>query len=232
LGALCGSWYASARERAPADKSVGEKEGGPSFGTGFFVADGYVLTNYHVIKSCSKAFVKYPGYRAEPAYEAGSDEINDLVLLRTKLPNQGVAEFRFQPKLGEPVASYGFPLGQVLAPEGNFTLGNITGTTGIGGDTRHFQMSAPIQPGNSGGPVLDMSGHVVGAAVASLSDAKMVAVTGQVPQNVNFAIAAPIAVNFLMNKEVTPKLGVAGDKLEPERLAETAKKFTVQVSCE
>jgi S1-C subfamily serine protease len=212
-----------------------KQETGPSSGTGFFVADGSVLTNYHVIKGCTRRIsVAYPNHKPEDAYNAGIDETNDLALLRTKMPNRGTAEFRYQPKLGEPVAAYGFPLGQILATEENFTLGNVTSVAGLGGDSRHFQISAPVQPGSSGGPVLDASGRVTGIAMSSLDTLKMVNITGQVPQNVNFAISASIAINFLTIKDVTPKISstAVAEKLEPEKLAEVAKRFTVQVSCE
>ena len=155
-----------------------------SNGTGFFVADGHILTNYHVIKNCTRKIqVAYPNHRYEDAYTAGTDETNDLALLKSKMPNRGVAGFRIQPKLGEPVAVYGFPLGRILAAEGNFTLGNVTSVAGLAGDSRHFQISAPIQPGSSGGPVMDASGQVMGIAMSSLDAVKMVNITGQMPQN-------------------------------------------------
>ena len=164
-----------------------KQETSPSSGTGFFVADGYVLTNYHVIKDCTRRIsVAYPNQKPEDAYSSGIDEINDLALLRTKMQNRGTAEFRYQPKLGESVAAYGFPLGQILATEGNFTLGNVTSVAGLGGDSRHFQISAPVQPGSSGGPVMDASGRVIGIAMSSLDTVKMVNITGHIPQNVNF----------------------------------------------
>jgi serine protease Do len=201
-----------------------------SSGTGFFVADGYVLTNYHVIKGCTRNIsIAYPNYKPEDAYSAGVDETNDLALLKTKMPNRAIAGFRLQPKLGEQVATYGFPLEQILAAEGNFTLGNVTSIAGLGGDSRHFQISAPLQPGSSGGPVMDASGQVAGIAVSRLN-----AVAGQTAQNVNFAISSLIAVNFIAIKDVMPQVSGSAvrEKLEPERLAEVAKKFTVQVACE
>jgi serine protease Do len=207
-----------------------KQENSRSTGTGFFVADGYVLTNYHVIKDCNRwVSVAYPNYKPEDAYSAGVDETNDLALLKTKMPNRAIAQFRLQPKLGEQVAAYGFPLDQILAAEGNFTLGNVTSIAGLGGDSRHFQISAPLQPGSSGGPVMDASGQVAGIAVSRLNT-----VAGQTAQNVNFAISSFIAMNFLAIKDVTPNVSGATvrEKLAPEQLAEAAKKFTVQVACE
>src|SRR5262249_35916722 len=157
-------------------------------GTGIIVTPEYVLTNYHVVEGCRSLNVGYPQTAPEPAYNAGQDEANDLMLLRTKLPARGIASLRLDPHLGEPVATYGFPLGYILAPEGIFTLGNIPATTGIGGASRHFQFSAPIQAGNSGGPVMDSAGNLIGMTVATLDASKMLAAVGTVPQNVNFAI--------------------------------------------
>jgi serine protease Do len=211
------------------------EEKGSSSGTGFFVADNYILTNWHVIKGCqSQPQVKYPDYKSEEAFTAGVDEVNDLVLLKTSMKNIDKAPFRFMPKLGEQVASFGFPYGQAMSTSGNFTLGNVTATVGVGNDTGKFQFSAPLQPGNSGGPVMDASGQVLGVAQLVLGTLKMAELAGgAVPQNVNFAISASVAVNFLMVKDVTPKFGIALDKkLEPEVLAEAAKKFTVHVYCE
>ena len=124
--------------------------------------------------------------------------------MRTDLSGLSVVSFRLAPRLGEMVATYGFPYFGILSSSGNFTLGNITSMTGMGDDTRFLQMSTPIQPGNSGGPLLDMSGAVVGVVVAQLSAVNMMKAGNSVPQNVNFAIQAPIVTNFLFIKGVTP----------------------------
>jgi S1-C subfamily serine protease len=104
------------------------------------------------------------------------------------MSGQSVASFRLGPRLGEAVATYGFPYHGILSSSGNFTLGNVTSLTGMGDDTRFFQMSTPIQPGNSGGPLLDMSGTVVGVMVSQLSAVNMMKVGNSVPQNVNISI--------------------------------------------
>jgi serine protease Do len=130
-------------------------------GTGFFVAQNRVATNNHVVSGCTKAIqVRYPERASYAATVSGQDATNDLVLLHTEMPHVSFASFRFQPLLGEAVATYGFPYSDVLSPTGNFTLGNITALSGMKDDTRLLQTSTPIQPGNSGGPLLDMSGRV------------------------------------------------------------------------
>jgi serine protease Do len=205
--------------------------GGPSpepqttiSGTGFFVAPKRVVTNHHVVSGCTKDIqVRYPDGRSFTATISGQDATNDLVLLHTEMPNLSVASFRFQPLLGEAVATYGFPYSGILSP--NFTSGDIAALSGPKGDTRFLQTSTPIQPGNSGGPLLDMSGRVVGVVVAQLNALPN--------QNVNFAIQPSIVINFLSAKGVTPNLdnSSAGAQRPPSEVADMAKKFTVQIYC-
>jgi S1-C subfamily serine protease len=199
-------------------------------GTGFFVAPKRVVTNNHVVSGCTKAIqVRYPDGRPYAATISGQDPNNDLVLLQTDMDNLSIAAFRFWPRIGEQVASYGFPYSGVLSSSGNFTLGHVTSLTGVKDDTRFLQMSAPIQPGNSGGAVLDMSGSVIGVAVARLD-----AIANSIPQNVNFAIQTPIVVNFLLVKGAAPEFGTwsAGAERPASEVADIAKKFTVQVYCQ
>jgi serine protease Do len=194
-------------------------------GTGFFVAQNRVVTNNHVVSGCTKAIqVRYPDGRSYTATISGQDATNDLVLLHTEMPNLSVASFRFQPLLGEAVATYGFPYSGILSP--NFTSGDIAALSGPKGDTRFLQTSTPIQPGNSGGPLLDMSGRVVGVVVAQLN---------AIPnQNVNFAIQPSMVINFLSVKGVNPNLdnSSTGAQRSPSEVADMAKKFTVQIYCQ
>src|SRR5215471_3735409 len=194
-------------------------------GTGFFVAQNRVVTNNHVVSGCTKAIqVRYPDGSSFTATISGQDATNDLALLHTEMPNLSVASFRFQPLLGEAVATYGFPYPGILSP--NFTSGNIAALSGPKGDTRFIQTSTPIQPGNSGGPLLDSSGRVVGVVVAQLN---------AIPnQNVNFAIQPSMVINFLSVKGVTPNLdnSSTGAQRPPSEVADMAKKFTVQIYCQ
>lgn len=203
-------------------------------GTGFFVAPNLLLTNNHVIKDCKKDIqVRYPDRASHTAKIYGRDETNDLALLNTDMGNLAVASFHLRPRLGESAATLGFPYADILSSSGNFTLGNVTSLSGMGDDTRFLQMSTPTQPGNSGGPLLDMSGRVVGVVVSQLNALTMMQAGNSVPQNVNFAIQVPIVINFLSIKDVTPQLEAsgAGRSLSPSDVADMAKQFTVQIYC-
>jgi S1-C subfamily serine protease/uncharacterized protein YecT (DUF1311 family) len=205
------------------------------FGTGFFIAPSLLLTNNHVVRKCKGTIqVRYPDRASYPATISGQDAANDLAVLHSDMPNSSIASFHLQPRLGESVATYGFPYVGVLSSSGNFTLGNITSLSGMMDDTRFLQMSTPIQPGNSGGPLLDMYGRVVGVVVAQLNALARMQADNSVPQNVNFAIQAPIVTNFLSTKGVTSKFDAsdASQPLNPSDVADKAKQFTVQVYCE
>jgi serine protease Do len=196
-------------------------------GSGLFVTPNLLLTASHVVEECEKPIqVRFPERASNIVTIFGQDRTNDLVLLHTEIKNGSVAAFRLRPRLGEPVASYGFPQAGILSSSGNFTLGSVTSLAGSGDDTRLFQISAPIQPGNSGGPVLDMSANVIGMVVSQVS--KM--------QNVNFAVQAPLIINFLSIKGVATKMDNSASKdqrdLSPPDVADIAKEFIVQVYCQ
>jgi S1-C subfamily serine protease len=117
-----------------------------SSGTGFFVAPNRVVTNNHVVSGCTKDIqVQYPDGGRYTARIFGGDATNDLILLHTDMDNRSTATFRPTPRVGDPVATYGFPYVGVLSRDGNFTLGNVTSLTGLKDDTRFLQMSTPVQ---------------------------------------------------------------------------------------
>ena len=215
------------REHPPAKAQSPEAETTIS-GTGFFVAQNRVVTNNHVVSGCTKAIqVRYPNREAYTATISGQDATNDLVLLHTNMGNLSTAAFYPRPRVGDQVATYGFPYSGILSSDGNCTLGYVTSLTGTRDDTRFLQMSTPVQPGNSGGALLDMSGSVVGVVVAQLN-----ALPNSAPQNVNFAIQPSMVINFLEVKDVTPKLDTPKAQRPPSEVCEIAKKFTVQIYCQ
>lgn len=226
---------APARTQAPPpahkDEDEDEDEVAASTGTGFYIAPGVVLTNAHVVKGCPEVTTALGGVASRSRVIA-RDSDTDLALVRTPEPGPSPARLRIGARLGEDIAAFGFPLSGVLASSGNFTRGTITATAGLRDDTRQLQISAPVQPGNSGGPLLDASGNVVGVIVAKLDALKVAAVIDDIPQNINFAIKASMAARFLEEQGVAYTASGPAAALQPADLAALAQTFTVAIRCQ
>lgn len=205
-------------------------------GTGFIVTpDGLVVTNDHVVADCD-VFALQRG--ADPVVGASlvhRDKTNDLALLKMEKPQEpeNVASFSSrQTRAGNAVSAFGFPLAGTLSTSGNIVSGNITSLAGIDDDARMLQHSAPVQPGNSGGPLLDSAGDVIGVVNARLDDATTMRSSGSLPQNVNFAIKAPIVRSFLEAMSVGYQTAAsASPDLDLASIADKARRFTVQITC-
>lgn len=203
-----------------------------STGSGFFVSKaGHVVTNAHVVKDCATVTARPDGATALPAQILARDIINDLAVLKVAGPVEKTLSLRSSVRLGEGIAAFGFPHTDILATTGNFTLGNVTALAGLRDDSRHLQISAPVQAGNSGGPLLDTSGNVVGVVTSKLNAIKVAGEQGDLPQNVNFAVKASLATSFLDANQITYETGTLGDKLDPADLADKAKRASVFITC-
>lgn len=202
-------------------------------GSGFFVSTtGLVLTNSHVLEGCLQIKVSTGKQESRSGRVIARDVTNDLALVSTEYKPAQFASFKRSARLGEEVAAFGFPLATVLSSSGNFTLGNITALSGLSDDTRFAQVSTPVQPGNSGGPLLDTSGNVVGVIASKLNALEvMVATKGDIPQNVNFAIKSSVATNFLDTNGVEVIEGTSVKKLSSPDLADFARSITVFMQC-
>jgi S1-C subfamily serine protease len=167
-------------------------------GTGFFITDdGYLISNYHVVKDATKVRL-LTGAGLIDAKVVQVDTANDLALLK--------ADGRFAPLpiaasrtglLGGTVATIGFPdIGlQGFAPK--LAKGEIASLSGAGDDPRYFQISAPVQPGNSGGALVDERGNVIGIVSAKLDAGAALAASGALPENVNYAVKSSLLLSFL-----------------------------------
>jgi uncharacterized protein len=172
-------------------------------GTGFFVSkNGLVLTNAHVVEDCQHTSVG-TGDKKSPVRVVARDASNDLALLASNLRSAPQGAIRASVRTGEDIVVYGYPLSSILASSGNITVGNISALSGIGDDSRYLQISAPVQPGNSGGPVLDRQGNIVGVVVGKLNALAIAATTNDIPQNVNFAIKSAVIMSFLDAQKVS-----------------------------
>ncbi|MGG5812296.1 S1C family serine protease [Falsiroseomonas sp. CW058] len=180
-----------------------------SSGTGFIIAPGRALTNHHVIEDCRGVRVRSAGGADLPARVLASDRDRDLALVEVP-DNAGPAlPFRRDQTIrrGEGVVTYGFPLAGLLSSGPTLTTGEISALAGLSDNQRQYQISAPVQPGNSGGPLLDMGGNVVGVIVSKLNAQRVAQRTGDIPQNVNFAVKGSEAMDFLRRNRVEPRLG-------------------------
>ena len=200
-------------------------------GSGYIVTpEGHLITNAHVVEGCRSVTVLV-GTDHVQVRVAARDPVNDLALLASDLKPKYVAVLRTGVRLGESIAVFGFPLHGLLATSGNFTLGNVTAVAGIGDDTRMVQISAPVQPGNSGGPLLDQAGNVVGTVVAKINAIKLARITNDLAENINFAIKSSIVISFLEANGITFHTSSAGDALSPPDLAARALAFSASVEC-
>jgi serine protease Do len=201
------------------------------FGTGFLVSkEGKALTNAHVVRGCREISVSKDGQRYA-AKVLARDERNDLALLATDLRTAQAVNWRLGVRQGEEIAVYGFPLTGALASSGNVTTGIVSALAGFADDSRFLQISAPVQPGNSGGPLLDRNGTVVGIIVSKLTALRVASVTGDIPQNVNFAIKASVAAAFLDAQRVVHVEIRRDGSLSTPDIADRARSFTVKVLC-
>lgn len=209
--------------------------GATSSGSGFVVSRerGYVLTNKHVVRGCSDVRVRLGGNDSRPARVRALDQDDDLALVETRLPDGPAASFRDDPAIrpGDDIVAVGFPLSGLLADQVNVSTGSVNALAGLYNDLHVLQMSAPVQPGSSGGALFDASGNVVGVVVTKLN-AKLVAdETGDIPQNVNFAVKAAIARDFLRAQGVNYRSAPSTARRSNADVGEIGRQVTVLVEC-
>jgi TPR repeat protein len=204
----------------PSQKSGSDNSTSPdnptASGTGFFITDdGYLISNYHVVKDAAQVrLVTSAGLIDAKVVQV--DAANDLALLK--------ADGRFAPlpiaasrtvNLGGTVATVGFPdIGlQGFAPK--LAKGEIASLSGASDDPRYFQISVPVQPGNSGGALVDDRGNVIGIVSAKLDASAALAVSGSLPENVNYAVKSSLLLSFLESvPNVSAKLKAPNTKDE------------------
>lgn len=201
-------------------------------GSGFIVSNQtFVLTNEHVIQGCVEITARIDD-RDVRAIVRARDKRNDLALLRLPAGKYPVAVFRGNDGLypGDSVVAIGYPLSDILASQGTVSVGAVSALAGIGNNASLLQISTPIQPGNSGGPLLDMSGHVVGVIVSGLGK-KFFEADGTLPQNVNFAIKSTVATAFMQASGVEYKIRNSAKELRPADVARKGRPATVPIHC-
>ena len=204
-----------------------------SSGSGFLVGrDGWIVTNHHVVDGCARVTVNHAGTSYDATVRA-VEARDDLALLKAPVEIRGAATFSESPRasLGEAATVAGYPLHGVLSKELNVTSGNVSALAGPDDDAKRLQITAPVQPGNSGGPLLDGAGNIIGVVASTLRATDAAKIAGDIPQNVNFAIKGAVVRSFLDIHGVAYDRRPSDAKLTPEQLAELARTFTVAVHC-
>jgi S1-C subfamily serine protease len=234
--------------KAAAPSEAGGGEGGGAdnallrTGTGFVVdTAGAVVTNYHVVQGCGAVSFLLIGSSSTDATVMASDPVNDLALLKLRDHAKIASVFQDPEKLrpGDDIIVFGYPLVGQLASAGNLTRGSVTALSGLRDDARYFQMSAPIQLGNSGGPVLNQAGRVTGVVTYKLNAARELKTTGDISQNVNFALKNSVLRAFLdsnnvkysISNTVTSTAANAAAAPSAADVGGEASKFTGIVGC-
>ena len=202
-----------------------------SSGTGFVIASDRVMTNQHVVDGCDRVLARTPDGRwlaATPPAQV--DRALDLAVLTIPGNPGPILSFRTAPNIrrGEDVIAYGFPLAGLLSADPKLTRGVINALGGVQNDQNNFQISAEVQPGNSGGPLLDMQGHVVGVVVSKLDSRRV-----QNVDNVNFAVKGDAAQAFLRRANIPFRtVESRGTDRSAADVGDIAHRSTVLLRCE
>ena len=202
-----------------------------SSGTGFFISkNGHIVSNFHVIEGCSEIYFQYSGQRIRTALVA-TDKVNDLALLNAEIQPRyvfGVDPLNVYP-LQEIVVA-GFPFGERIRSSIKFTKGGVSALTGIGNNYSEMQIDAALQPGNSGGPIIDEFGNVIGVAVSKLDMKLILEDYGVIPENTNFGIKATVLRNLLDANRIT-YLTANKKQISSRKLSKQVTDGTVFLSC-
>jgi hypothetical protein len=201
-----------------------------STGTGFFVSDkGHVVTNAHVVDGCRSVRASRGGTLSKVA----TDDASDLAVYVAAERSPAIARLRGGrgARVGEAVVTIGFPLTGLLSSDPIVTTGIISALSGMKNDRRTIQITAPVQSGNSGGPLLGEYGSVVGVVVAKLDALKVAEAIGDMPQNVNFAVSLGTLQSFLNANDIPYLLDDAKVARSPADIAAEATRYTVMLEC-
>ena len=202
-----------------------------SSGSGFLISgDGYIISNFHVIDGCDKIQVKSQG-KIFNASIVISDKKNDLSLIESKIKTNSFYTISSnEPQLSDDIFVAGFPFGENLGSSVKVTKGIISSLSGLDNDFTKIQIDAAIQPGNSGGPIINEFGHVVGIAVSKLDFKKILKVYGTIPENTNFGIKSSLLRGLLRSKSIKFKTD-RYDTITKSNLTKIISEGTVYISC-
>jgi S1-C subfamily serine protease len=172
--------------------------------------------------------VRCPGVSPTPGTIEASSATSDLAVVR--IGRQTPEYLALAPprsvRVGDPVFTVGFPVTEILGQEPTFTDGSVSALSGVGGEASLMQVTVPVQPGSSGGPLLNDRGEVVGIITSSAAVAAFVLESGTLPQNVNWAMkaeyAAPLFEPPSLKRPLADRASAASQALKATCLIEAA----------
>jgi S1-C subfamily serine protease len=205
-----------------------------SSGTGFFINDqGYFVSNNHVVEICSEVKTKKEG-QTYIANIIAVDQRNDLALGKVNFSdNDYISISDVGARLGEEIIVAGFPFQKQLSESIKITKGIISSLSGPGNDYSVFQMDAAVQPGNSGGPIINNQGKLIGVTVAKANSEAFYEETGSLPENINFGIKVEMLEPFLKGNNIR-QLRTSSSSRDLKTNIELAKKAdgaTIHLQC-
>lgn len=192
-----GSYPSDAKESQP--KATGKQIG---LGTCFAVSpNGYLVTNYHVIEGATQIHVRMSSGAVLPAAVVSTASSTDVAILKVDASNISYLSLASSKnvRLGDEVFTIGYPLAHMLGTDPKYTDGVISAKSGLGGEAIAFQITVPIQPGNSGGPLVNTNGQVVGVITSAASSIAFLKDSGNIPQNINWAVKSDYAALLMDN---------------------------------
>jgi S1-C subfamily serine protease len=191
-----------------------------SSGTAFFITeDGYLITNWHVVSDAKRIKVKN-SLGVFDAQVVKTHKEHDLALLKAQGMFNALSISTNDASLGEAVFTIGFPNIELQGTEPKYTDGKISSLQGFQDDPVRYQISVPVQPGNSGGPLVDSAGLVKGVVVSRLGDLAALRATGTLPQNVNYAVKAKCLREFLAT---APEVKFTEPKAQSSSIVQSAQ---------
>lgn len=200
-------------------------------GTGFALKGNYLVTNYHVIEDAKSIWIQGVNGDFNTKHTASvvaTDKFNDLALLKIEGVTVNTSGIPYSVKtstseVGEDVFVLGYPLTSTMGEEIKLTTGVVSSKTGFQGDASLYQISAPIQPGNSGGPLFDGNGNVIGIVSAKHKGA----------ENVGYAIKASYLRNLMesaLSENILPQTNkIASYKLSDK--VKSLKNYVYYITC-
>ena len=202
-----------------------------SSGSGFAVSDdGFVITNHHVIDSCQEVYIHQNG-RKNLATVVTADPRNDLALLKADFtPRQVLPLADKRPELLQNIYVAGYPFGMGISSTIKVTKGIVSSLTGFGNNFSEVQIDAALQSGNSGGPIVDEAGNVVGVAVAKLDVRYALENFGSISENTNFGIKSSVVSSILDSQTVNAPAANNG-MMSTTDLGRRLTKSTFYISC-